>query len=190
MTYMGRSLLSKKRPYECHLYLVKKNNKSASRPLKRYGDKTMDIICRKLYRDPWLIATSLPPTRGAAKRVEKIYTSRMQIEENFRDIKNGRWGLGLEYARSHHPERLDNLLMIGTMGIFVIWLNGVIAKTRGLIKHYQVNTEKRYTVLSIFFLGRRLIHDKQFKSSTKDVTTASRLLSELAQKQVNFVGIC
>jgi len=189
MKYIGRSLLSKGQPYECHLYLVKKNTKSANRPLKRFGDKAMDRVCRKNYRDPWLIATSLPPTCGTAKRIEKLYTLRMQIEENFRDLKNGRWGLGLGYARSAHAERLDNLLMIGTMGVLIIWLNGVIGKTKGLIKRYQVNTEKRHAVLSAFFLGRRLIHDKAFKSSRKDFVIAFRQMSELAQKQVNFVGI-
>ncbi len=186
---IGRGFLSKKRPYECHLYLVKKNNKSANRPLKRYGDKTMDVLCRKLYRDPWLIATSLPHNNGSAKRVEKMYTLRMQIEENFRDIKNGRWGLGLEYARSYRSERLDILLVIGTLGVFVLWLNGVIAKSKGWMKRYQVNTERRYSVLSVFFLGRRLISDEHFKSSKKDFATAFRQISDLAQNQVNFVGI-
>jgi len=188
--YIGQSLLSKKRPYDCQLYLVKKNKKGTNRPLKRYGDKAMDILCRKLYRDPWLLATSLPHSRGAAKRVEKMYTLRMQIEETFRDIKNGRWGLGLEYARSNHSQRLDNLLLIGTLGIFVLWLNGIIAKTKGWTKHYQANTEKRYTVLSVFFLGRRITNDKELEFTKKDFITAFRQLSGLAQKQVNFVGIC
>jgi hypothetical protein len=190
MKYIGPGLLSKKNPYECRLYLVKKNNKSTNRPLKRYGDKAMDIVCRKLYRDPWLLATSLPHNRGSAKRVEKMYALRMQIEETFRDMKNGRWGLGLEYARSNHSQRLDNLLVIGTLGIFVLWLNGVIAKTKGWTKHYQANTEKRYNVLSIFFLGRRLINDKRLKFSKDDFTAAFQKLSELTQNQVNFVGIC
>ena len=149
----------------------------------------MDLVCRKLYRDPWLIATSLPHNRGGAKRVEKMYTLRMQIEECFRDIKNGRWGLELEYARSKHAHRLENLLVIGTLGVFILWLNGVLVKSKGWVKKYQENTEKRYTVLSVFFLGRRLTNDKQLEFTAKDFTTAFRQLSKLAQKQVNFVGI-
>jgi hypothetical protein len=76
------------------------------------------------------------------------------------------------------------------MGIFIIWLNGIIAKMKGFTKYYQVNTEKRYTVLSIFFLGRRLMNDKQIKPSNEDYAAASRQLSVFAQTQANFVGIC
>jgi len=108
---------------------VKKNLKG-KRPLKRYGDDALAVLCRKLYRDPWLLVTSLPHNRTTAKRVEKLYTLRMQIEETFRDMKNGRWGLGLEYARNYCSARLENLLLIGTLGNFVIWLDGILAKTK------------------------------------------------------------
>ncbi len=128
-------------------------------------------------------------SRGSAKRIEKIYRLRMQIEENFRDMKNGRWGLGLEYARSSNPQRLENLLVIGTLGIFVLWLNGLIAKSKGWIKRYQANTVKRYSVLSIFFLGKRVVNDKLIKFTLKDFNSAFRELSICAYNQVNFVGI-
>jgi hypothetical protein len=45
--------------------------------------------------------------------VVKLYKQRMQIEENFRDTKNGRVGISLEYANSKTPERFDNLLLAG-----------------------------------------------------------------------------
>ena len=189
MKYIGQGLLSIKHPYACHLYLIKKNKKGINRPLKRFGDKAMAIVSRKLNRDPWLIATSLPHKRGAEKRVEKMYQLRMQIEENFRDIKNGRWGLGLEYARSSYTYRLENLLLIGALGIFALWLNGIIAKSKGWVKYYQANTEKRYNVLSLFFIGRRVVNNKHIKLTLEDFENAFKELSIFAQKQVDFVGI-
>lgn len=186
---LGRARLTMKQSYHGELYLVKKNLKGNKRPLKRRGDDALAIICRKLYRDPWLLATSLPHCRGGAKRVEKIYTLRMQIEESFRDIKNGRWGLGLEYARSGSGERLENLLLIGTLATFVLWLNGMVASIKGWAKHFQANTEKRSAVLSALFLGKRLVHDKRFRYDGRDLVLAFRELASLAQKQVNFVGI-
>lgn len=178
-----------KQPYTGQLYLVKKNLKGRKRPLKRRGDDALAITCRKLYRDPWLLATSLPHAHGTAKRIEKIYGLRMQIEETFRDIKNGRWGPGMEYARSVNQERLENLLLIGTLGTFVPWLNGVVVKAKGWAKHFQANTEKRHTVLSLLFLGKRLLNDKRFKYGRRDMATAFKDISIMIQKQVNFVGI-
>lgn len=104
---MGPARLTTKQPYKGPLYLVKRNFKG-KRPLKRFGDDALALVCGKLYRDPGLLATSLPHRHRAAKKMEKLYTLRMQIEESFRDIKNGRWGLGLAYARSHGSQRLEN----------------------------------------------------------------------------------
>jgi len=47
-------------------------------------------------KEPWLLATSLPVTSTLAKKVVKLYSARMQIEESFRDIKSYRFGAGLE----------------------------------------------------------------------------------------------
>ena len=189
MKYIGQALLTMKQPYTGQLYLVKKNLKGNNRPLKRRGDDSLAVTCRKLYRDPWLLVTSLPHSRGATQRIEKIYTLRMQIEETFRDIKNGRWGMGMEYTRSVNNERLENLLLIGTLGTFVLWLNGIVAKAKGWAKHFQANTEKRCTVLSLLFLGKRLLNDKRFQYGRRDLAAAFREISNMIHNQVNFVGI-
>lgn len=73
--------------------------------------------------------------------------------------------------------------------MLVIWLNGVIAKTKGWSRHFQANTEKRHTVLSVFFLGKRVLTDSVFSYSLRDAAIAFRELSHRAKKQVHFVGI-
>lgn len=44
--------------------------------------------------------------------VVSLYRKRFQIEENFRDTKNGKRGIGLAYANSKSVERFDNLLLV------------------------------------------------------------------------------
>jgi hypothetical protein len=38
--------------------------------------------------EPWLLTSSLPVTNQLAKQVVNIYSSRMQIEEGYRDMKS------------------------------------------------------------------------------------------------------
>ena len=187
--HLGWGWLSTKNPYGCYLYLVKKHHRGRGRPKKAHGGDAVAARCRKLYKDPWLLATSLEHSRGAGKRIEKLYGLRMQIEETFRDLKNGRWGLGLEYARSRHHARLENLLLIGALTMFVIWLAGLIAKTKQWARHFQANTERRYPVLSVFFLGTRLLESVSFTFTRRDVNDAFNELPTIAAEQVEFVGI-
>jgi len=187
--HLGWGWLSAKNPYGCYLYLVKKYHRGRGRPKKAHGAHANAQRCRKLYKDPWLLATSLEHSRGAGKRIVKLYSLRMQIEETFRDLKNARWGLGLQYARSRSHARLENLLLIGTLAMFVIWLAGLIAKTKEWIRHFQANTERRYPVLSVFFLGTRLLESRHFKFTQQDVNEAFQNLPNIAAKQVEFVGI-
>ncbi len=187
--HLGWGWLSKKNPYGCYLYLVKKYHRSPGRPKKAHGNAPIAARCRKLYKDPWLLATSLEHSRGSGKRIVKLYSLRMQIEETFRDLKNGRWGLGLEYARSRRHARLENLLLIGTLTMFVIWLTGLIAKAREWTRHFQANTERRYPVLSVFFLGTRLLESRSFKLTHRDATDAFKQVPQIAAGQVKFVGI-
>ena len=53
---------------------------------KRYG--TNHGLYRRLHRAPWLLATSLPHTRGSTAQIVRAYAQRMQIEEAFRDLEH------------------------------------------------------------------------------------------------------
>ncbi len=60
----------------------------------------------------------------------QCYRARMQIEQAFRDIKNMRSRLCLIQTRLCYSNRLANLLLIGMLASFCIWLVGRLAEQR------------------------------------------------------------
>ena len=181
--YVGRGSLSRKQPYACHLYLVRKYRRGPGRSRKPHGQGTLAKRARKLYKDPWLIATSLPHTYGAAKRIMKLYALRMQIEETFRDCKGQRWGLGLQYARTRDPQRWEILLLIGTLATVIHWLVGLAARARHCARHFQVNTFKKRAVLSVCFLGQQLLHSRRFHITRSELLAIAQRIPALCSEQ-------
>ncbi len=100
----------------------------------------------------------------------------MQIEESFRDIKNQRTGFSLSETRSHSVERLANLLLIGMLATFVVWLIGRLAEEKQLQYQYQANTVKKQRVLSLFYLGCLLIRQGQLQFTQRECYQAIKLI--------------
>jgi hypothetical protein len=88
--YVGRALLARRQSYQCGLYLVRRYRRGRGRPKKAHGRSSAARRCRKLHKDPWLLATSLPHDARTAQRVVKLYTLRMKIEQGIRDTKDTR----------------------------------------------------------------------------------------------------
>lgn len=85
---LGTLILTRKNPTESYFYLVRgklKGRKALTKQGKMRRDKDSRAYSRA-HREPWLLASSLT-SRNAAKRVERIYSHRMTIEEAFRDLK-------------------------------------------------------------------------------------------------------
>jgi Transposase DDE domain len=184
--YVGRGSLARKQPYACHLYLVRKYRRGPGRSRQSHGQGTPAKRARKLYKDPWLIATSLPNTHGAAKRIMKLYALRMQIEETFRDYKGRRWGFGLQSARSRDPQRWEILLLIGTLATVILWLVGLAASAHQCIRHFQANTLKKRAVLSICFLGQQLLHSRRFHLTRSELLAAAQRIPALCSEQTQW----
>jgi SRSO17 transposase len=55
--------------------------------------------------EPWLLSTSLIISDVLAKQAVAIYRTRMQIEEEFRDMKSRLYGLGFEHNNSKVQRR-------------------------------------------------------------------------------------
>jgi len=108
---------------------------------------------RKSARDPWLLATSLDLDGSA---LVGLYSTRMQIEEAFRDAKNHRFGWSLSHVRTASPERAQVLLLLASLAMLVVTLVGFAAEARGAHRAYQANTAVR-RVLSLFVLGNAVI---------------------------------
>jgi len=178
---LGLCWLSSKHPYACYLHLYKAFRRGPGRPRKRRPTPN-EQRARRHAREPWLLATSLSPKRWSARRVVKAYESRMQIEETFRDLKSHRWGYGLQYARSRSPERLANLLLLTTLAVAATWLAGMAAKAKGWMRHFQANTVTNRAVLSIFFLGRRVLKSQRFRLRRRDLWYAADELPTLVSQ--------
>lgn len=155
---LGAVRLTRNTPHPCRLVLYRGKAKGRHR-LTRHAQRARGHNSEKharAQREPWLLATNLPATRGLAKKAVRLYRARMQIEEAFRDLKSRRFGLGLELHRSRDAARLGVLLLIGALALLLLWLLGSAARARGLQRHYQANTVRRKTVLSVIFLGMRI----------------------------------
>jgi len=155
--YVGEVALSKRHHYRFQLYLVRAYRPRVGRPPRRGPKKPNTTLYRRLHKAPWLLATSLPHQRGSERRIKQLYSQRMQIEETFRDLKCHRWGFGLRYARCTGAKRLEILLLLGTLGMLVVWLVGLAGRAMQWHRHLQANTERRREVLSTFFIGRQLV---------------------------------
>lgn len=116
-----------------------------------------DRRCSKSAREPWLLATSL---QGSSHAVVTLYAQRMQIEQNYRDTKNHRWGWRFNQTRSRSNQRLEMLLLIGAIATFVVLGFGALAEKLQLHKRYQANTLYRRRVLSFFTLGLFVLRDR------------------------------
>ena len=117
----------------------------------RRGRTASDKRCRQSAREPWVLATSLS---CASHVVVSTYALRMQIEQNYRDTKNHRWGWRLDQSRSRSNERMEMLLLIAAIAMTIVLAVGCAAERAGLHKLYQANTVLHRRVLSFFTLGQ------------------------------------
>ena len=134
--------------------------------------------------EPWLLASNLPCELRSAHRVVALYRRRMQIEESFRDMKSPRYGFALRENMGRNPERVANLLLLCALATWAQWLVGLVGLHSGLFVGLQANTEKRNPVLSVVFVGARLIA-KQLSMCRSDLLQAFHELQLRARHQID-----
>src|SRR5690606_17116488 len=73
------------------------------------------VVCTqaKGMKDAWCLATSRSDLPASA--IVKLYGRRFTIEENFRDTKDLRFGMGLSSTTVRDPERRDRLLLVSAI---------------------------------------------------------------------------
>jgi len=86
----------------------------------------------------------------------------MQIEEGIRDLKSTKTGFSFRHSQSKNKDRISILLLIAMLASFIAWLIGWVAERKGLHYQFQSNSKKNRRVLSLFFLGCRIIKRKIF----------------------------
>jgi hypothetical protein len=180
--YIGSKEMTRSNPLECHLVLYKGKAKGRHK-LNCAGERTRSKhseVHSKKEKEPWALATSLPATSKLAKKVVKLYATRMQIEEAFRDIKSYRFGAELELSMTRDRQRLQSLMLIDMLATLVLWILGTVVIMSGEARHYQANTEKKRRVFSALFLGLRVANDSRLSLSMPQVTEAYHWLVQQA----------
>lgn len=115
--YLGSMQLTRRLPLQCYFVLYKGKSKGRSK-ITCDGKRSRSAHseqCAKREREPWILVTS-----KLAKKVVNIYSTRMQIEESFRDVKSIRFGIGFELNLSRSIERMQILLFVGMVATFVL----------------------------------------------------------------------
>jgi len=117
---------------------------------QRFEVRAVVAVKRARMKDPWLLATSLPLK---AAEVVALYAKRFTIEENFRDEKDWRFGMGSRWVNIERADRRDRLCLILTLAIILMTLLGSAGEEMGLDRSLRANTVKRRTH-SLFRQGR------------------------------------
>ena len=152
---LGEFHYVRQHPVPCRLVLVKRG--SANRHHRTvHGKRTRSahsLKQSKSSKEPWLLAASTDLDDLTADSVVSVYAGRMQIEQTFRDTKNGRWGLGLAHSQSRRRDRMECLLLLGALACYALWVIGITAKYAGYRIEYG-SKRKAATALSILSLAR------------------------------------
>jgi len=162
--FIGCLEMNRSAPFHCQMVLYKGKSKGRHK-LNRAGNRAASKhskVHSARENEPWILATSLPISSTLAKKCVRLYTTRMQIEESFRDMKSYRYGIGFSLNLSHELKRLQTLIMIAMLANLILWLLGTVAENMGEARNYQANTVKDRRVLSIIFLGKRVANDRRF----------------------------
>jgi len=109
------------------------------------GKQVGAVVCvkKKGMKEPWCLATSLEQATGA--QVVALYRRRFTIEEQFRDVKDLRFGMGLSNMRIKEPDRRDRLLLVSAMACALLTLLGAAGESLGMERHLKSNTAKTRT---------------------------------------------
>lgn len=158
-TCLGDIALCKDHGFETTLYRYKgkplgRKNKTKRGNVKQNSQSKKHA---KANSEPWLLVSSLPFNSHIAKKIVAIYSTRMQIEEGFRDLKSTKYGFGFEHVNTRHIYRLNVFFLIAMLAAFLAWVIGWIAEKLNMHAQYQANSIKHTRILSLFYLGRRII---------------------------------
>lgn len=179
-TYLGEFLLAKENPINTHLYIFKGVKKYRIK-MNLAGKKiqcSSSLKHEKRESEPLLVSTSLDAQSFNPNQIIKIYNKRMQIEEGFRDLKSERSGFSLRQNRSITLGRLSVALLIGAIGMLLLWILGITAKIQNLHYRFQANTIRHQNVLSLFIIGWQVLEEGKVLFTQNEIKQALSLLQE------------
>ena len=145
--------------------------KRARLTASRYEVVAVVVVKRAAMKEGWHLATSL---NLPADQIVRLYGRRFTIEENFRDEKDWRFGLGSRYVNIRRADRRDRLSLVLAIATVLLTLLGEAGEKLGLARSLRANTVKRRTH-SLFRQGReylRGVFDRRIKSIERLLVTA------------------
>lgn len=156
---LGQLELAKTNPLLTWMYRIKEKAKGRHHRRRDGRQRTgrMEREQSKSAKEGLLLASSLKSGYGRASQVVRIYKQRMQIEENFRDMKSSSYGLGLSAVRTESKLRWQHYLLLILIASFWAWLVGYSVERENRHWQFQANSVKSRRVLSLFYLGCRAI---------------------------------
>ncbi|MEB6338452.1 IS4 family transposase [Serratia rhizosphaerae] len=157
--YLGPGTLARAEYAQCdgHFYLHKKTSKGRQNKRSRCRPARLSQIsdARNAAKEPWLIFSNTDDFKP--REIMKLYSRRMQIEQNFRDEKSERFGFGLRASYSRSAKRMLVLSLLATLSTIVLWLIGYHAENKGLHLRYQANSVKSRRVISYLTLAENVL---------------------------------
>lgn len=148
---LGRVKLGKtKKSVEGYLYTYKERLSGKIRK-KKNKYPSHDKAHSDYYKKGWLLFSSLDKP---APFLVSYYKKRMQIEQNFKDIKNEQLGLGLRRNQSSGKIRINMLFFLAVLLIMIAWWFGLMIESLNKHRSYQANTIKNKRVRSFIHLAR------------------------------------
>lgn len=103
------------------------------------------VVCTKAraMKEAWCLATSRSDLTATA--IVKLYGKRFTTEENFRDTKDPRYGLGLSSTHIKDPSKRDRLLLVCALAQALLTLLGAAAERVGFDRLLKASTTKKRT---------------------------------------------
>lgn len=150
----------------CRLAIIKRRPKERHHKTA-FGESSRSARSKKnrsAQVEPWLLAVSPTLADLSAKSIVALYAGRMQIEQTFRDVKNGQFGLGLTTSQTRKIQRLAILLLLGALITYALWLIGLAAAANGYAIQYG-SKKKAPSTLSTISLAQSWIseHPQSFQ---------------------------
>jgi hypothetical protein len=184
--YLGAGTLARADYARCdgYFYLHKKAPEGRKYKRSRCGiDRPSQIKdARSAAKEPWLIFSSMNDFKP--REVMKLYSRRMQIEQNFRDEKSERFGFGLRASYSRSCGRMLVLSLLATLSTIVLWLVGYHAENKGLHLRYQANSTKSRRVLSFLTLAENILRHSPLILTRTVLNTAVNHLARAYRSMV------
>ncbi len=176
--YLGQIQWTKSNPLAAFVVLIRGSKKR--RTALTYTGKKRQSKKNKTYakrqKEPWLLVVSLSLHGRTPEQIVKIYRTRMQIEEGFRDCKAVHYGLNLSQKKNMRMERRSILCLLATLANFILWCIGIAGKHMPIAKQVRVNSSSKREPYSAIFLGHLLMAQKKFRISAKAILSSLRVI--------------